>query len=126
VVLRVEALRERLAKLEEVVGRLRDIAVVNRDEFLRSYQQQWVAERGLELALIRQKIPAPIAFGSRDSTPFAAVLAFDDAHVLFKYAPLAEGSARPRLAHSRAFSLGIFCLIKADMELPLSNRTPSR
>lgn len=49
-VLRIEALRERLAKLEEVVGRLYEIATVGRDEFLRDYRQQWLAERGLELA----------------------------------------------------------------------------
>ena len=49
-VLRVEALRERLAKLEEVVDRLREIAVVDRDDFLRDYRSQWLAERGLELA----------------------------------------------------------------------------
>jgi len=51
VVLRVEALRERLAKLEEVVGRLREIAEVGRDEFIRDYRRQWLAERGLELAV---------------------------------------------------------------------------
>jgi len=50
VVLRVEALRERLAKLEEVVSRLREIAAVTHDEFLRDYRRQWLAERGLELA----------------------------------------------------------------------------
>jgi uncharacterized protein YutE (UPF0331/DUF86 family) len=50
VVLRIEALRERLAKLEEVIGRLRDVADVTRDDFLRDYRRQWLAERGLELA----------------------------------------------------------------------------
>jgi uncharacterized protein YutE (UPF0331/DUF86 family) len=50
VVLRVEALRERLAKLEEVVSRLREVAVVTREDFFREYQRQWLAERGLELA----------------------------------------------------------------------------
>lgn len=49
-VLRVEALRERLAKLEEVIGRLREVAAVDRDDFLRDYRRQWLAERGLELA----------------------------------------------------------------------------
>lgn len=49
-VLRIEALRERLAKLEEVVGRLRDVAAVTREDFLRYYRSQWLAERGLELA----------------------------------------------------------------------------
>jgi len=49
-VLRVEALRERLARLEEVIGRLRELATVSRAEFLRDYRQQWLAERGLELA----------------------------------------------------------------------------
>lgn len=48
--LRVEALRERLAKLEEVIGRLRELAAVSRAELLRDYRQQWLAERGLELA----------------------------------------------------------------------------
>jgi len=49
-VLRVEALRERLAKLEEVTSRLRELGAVDRVEFLRDYRQQWLAERGLELA----------------------------------------------------------------------------
>jgi uncharacterized protein YutE (UPF0331/DUF86 family) len=50
VLLRVEALRERLAKLEEIVARLREVADVTRDEFHRDYRRQWLAERGLELA----------------------------------------------------------------------------
>jgi len=50
VVLRVEALRERLAKLEEVVSRLREVAAVTREVFFRDYRHQWLAERGLELA----------------------------------------------------------------------------
>ena len=50
-VLRVEALRERLAKLEEVVSRLREVAAVTRDDFLRDYRRQWLAERGLETCL---------------------------------------------------------------------------
>jgi hypothetical protein len=49
VVLRIEALRERLAKLEEVVSRLRELPVVSREEFGRDYRHQWLAERGLEL-----------------------------------------------------------------------------
>lgn len=49
-VLRVEALRERLAKLEEVIARLGDLSAVGRDEFLHDYRHQWLAERGLELA----------------------------------------------------------------------------
>ena len=49
-VLRVEALRERLAKLEEVVSRLREVGAVTRDDFLHDYRRQWLAERGLELA----------------------------------------------------------------------------
>lgn len=49
-VLRIEALRERLAKLEEVVERLREVARVGRDEFLRDYEPRWLAERGLEIA----------------------------------------------------------------------------
>lgn len=40
----------RLAKLEEVVTRLREVAAVSRDDFLRDYRSQWLAERGLELA----------------------------------------------------------------------------
>jgi len=50
VVLRVEALRERLAKLEEVVSRLGEVGAVTRDDFLHDYRRQWLAERGLELA----------------------------------------------------------------------------
>jgi len=50
VVLRVEALRERLAKLEEVIARLGEVAAVTRDDFTRDFRRQWLAERGLELA----------------------------------------------------------------------------
>jgi uncharacterized protein YutE (UPF0331/DUF86 family) len=50
VVLRVEALRERLAKLEEVIAHLRDVAHVDATEFGRDFRSQWLAERGLELA----------------------------------------------------------------------------
>jgi hypothetical protein len=46
VVLRVEALRERLAKLEDVVSRLREVAAVTRDDFLGDYRRQWLAELG--------------------------------------------------------------------------------
>jgi len=49
VVLRVEALRERLAKLEEVIARLREVAAVSFDAFARDYRHAWLAERGLEL-----------------------------------------------------------------------------
>ena len=49
-VLRKEALRERLAKLEEVVTRLTQIARVTREEFRTDYRHTWLAERGLELA----------------------------------------------------------------------------
>jgi uncharacterized protein YutE (UPF0331/DUF86 family) len=49
VVLRLEALHERLARLEEIVGRLSEVAAVDRDDFLRDYRRQWLAERGLEL-----------------------------------------------------------------------------
>jgi len=49
VVLRIEALRERLAKLEEVVTRLREVARVGREDFERDYRHAWLAERGLEL-----------------------------------------------------------------------------
>lgn len=49
-VLRLEALRERLAKLEEVIGRLREVAATSKDELIGDYRRQWLAERGLELA----------------------------------------------------------------------------
>lgn len=49
-VLRIEALRERLAKLEEVITRLGDVARVSFDDFARDYRHGWLAERGLELA----------------------------------------------------------------------------
>ena len=48
-VLRLDALRERLAKLEEVTTRLREIATVTAEEFERDYRHAWLAERGLEL-----------------------------------------------------------------------------
>jgi uncharacterized protein YutE (UPF0331/DUF86 family) len=50
VVLRIEALRQRLAKLEDVVGKLQEIAGVEHDDFVGDYRRQWLAERGLELA----------------------------------------------------------------------------
>jgi uncharacterized protein YutE (UPF0331/DUF86 family) len=50
VVLRVEVILARLAKLEEVISRLSELASVDRDEFLSDYRNQWLAERGLEIA----------------------------------------------------------------------------
>jgi uncharacterized protein YutE (UPF0331/DUF86 family) len=50
VVLRIDAVRERLAKLEEVVSRLVELAPTSREAFRADYRLQWLAERGLELA----------------------------------------------------------------------------
>jgi uncharacterized protein YutE (UPF0331/DUF86 family) len=49
VVLRRDAIRERLAKLEEVVSRLEGLRQVRREDFLADFHHQWLAERGLEL-----------------------------------------------------------------------------
>jgi uncharacterized protein YutE (UPF0331/DUF86 family) len=49
VVLRLEALRERLAKLEEIVTRLGEIGRVSLEEFRNDYRHAWLAERGLQL-----------------------------------------------------------------------------
>jgi uncharacterized protein YutE (UPF0331/DUF86 family) len=49
VVLRREALHERLAKLEQVVSRLDDLTGLSLAEFKGDYRHQWLAERGLEL-----------------------------------------------------------------------------
>lgn len=49
-ILRTELLRQRLDHLRSITRRLGEIREVDRDEFLASYQRQWVAERGLQLA----------------------------------------------------------------------------
>jgi uncharacterized protein YutE (UPF0331/DUF86 family) len=49
VVLRLEALRDRLAKLEEIVTRLGEIGHVDFEEFRNDYRHAWLAERGLQL-----------------------------------------------------------------------------
>jgi uncharacterized protein YutE (UPF0331/DUF86 family) len=48
-VLRIEALRERLARLEEVISRLQELTHLPRSEYLADYRHSWLAERGLEL-----------------------------------------------------------------------------
>jgi hypothetical protein len=48
VVLRSEALRERLAKLEEIVTRLGEIGHVPFEDFRNDYRHAWLAERGLQ------------------------------------------------------------------------------
>jgi uncharacterized protein YutE (UPF0331/DUF86 family) len=49
VVLRPEALRERLLKLEEIISRLRDAAQTERSALRANFRDAWVAERGLQL-----------------------------------------------------------------------------
>jgi uncharacterized protein YutE (UPF0331/DUF86 family) len=49
-VLRPEAIRERLLKLEEVISRLEDLARLDRQTLQRSFRDAWAAERGLQLA----------------------------------------------------------------------------
>ncbi len=46
---RAEAIRERLAKLDEVVERLVELAPLPLEAFLGDYRNLWLAERGLEL-----------------------------------------------------------------------------
>lgn len=48
-VLRIEPLHDRLAKLEEVVTRLADLTPLSRQAFHADYRNSWLAERGLEL-----------------------------------------------------------------------------
>jgi uncharacterized protein YutE (UPF0331/DUF86 family) len=49
-ILRVEVVRQRLDHLRTVLRRLQESTAVSRTEFLESYRDQWVAERGLQLA----------------------------------------------------------------------------
>jgi len=49
VVLRPEAIHERIAKLEEVISRLESIRDIERDTFKGDFRNMWLAERGLEL-----------------------------------------------------------------------------
>jgi len=50
VVLRPEAVRERLLRLEEVVTRLAELAQTDPAAVQRSFRDSWAAERGLQLA----------------------------------------------------------------------------
>ena len=49
-VLRPEAIRQRLLKLEQAIGRLRDLGRTDRVLLRTSYRDAWAAERGLQLA----------------------------------------------------------------------------
>jgi len=49
VVLRLEAIRDRLAKLEEVISRLETLRDIEREAFKSDFRNMWLAERGLEL-----------------------------------------------------------------------------
>ena len=49
-VLRPEALRQRLLKLEEVISRLEEIGSVDRALLRVNFRHAWVAERGLQVA----------------------------------------------------------------------------
>jgi uncharacterized protein YutE (UPF0331/DUF86 family) len=49
VVLRPEALRERLLKLEEVISRLEEIGRIDRAALRLNFRDAWIAERGLQL-----------------------------------------------------------------------------
>ncbi|HVO23773.1 MAG TPA: DUF86 domain-containing protein [Candidatus Margulisiibacteriota bacterium] len=48
-VLRPEALRERLLKLEEIISRLQETGQTSRNTLRLSFRDAWVAERGLQL-----------------------------------------------------------------------------
>jgi uncharacterized protein YutE (UPF0331/DUF86 family) len=49
-VLRPEAIRERLLRLEEVVSRLEELARLDRQTLRAGFRDAWAAERGLQLA----------------------------------------------------------------------------
>jgi uncharacterized protein YutE (UPF0331/DUF86 family) len=49
VVLRPEALRERLQKLEEIISRLEEMSRVDRAALRANFRDAWTAERGLQL-----------------------------------------------------------------------------
>lgn len=49
-VLRPEAVRERLLRLEDVMSRLEELARVEPEVLWRSYRDVWAVERGLQLA----------------------------------------------------------------------------
>lgn len=48
-VLRPEALRERLLKLEEVISRLQEARQIDRATLRTNFRDAWIAERGLQL-----------------------------------------------------------------------------
>lgn len=50
-ILRREVVQDRLQYLRTIIRRLDEIREVPRQEFLDSYQRQWVVERGLQLAV---------------------------------------------------------------------------
>lgn len=50
-VLRVDAVRERLKKLEETISRLRELGVPDPQTLKSDFRQAWLAERGLEIAI---------------------------------------------------------------------------
>src|SRR4051794_26987778 len=50
VVLRPEAVKQRLLKLEEAIARLRDLAPEDRVTLRTNYRDAWAAERGLQIA----------------------------------------------------------------------------
>ncbi len=49
-VLRQEAIYERIKKLREILGNLEDVKEIPEDELTSSYKYYWLAERGLQLA----------------------------------------------------------------------------
>lgn len=49
-ILRPPVVRERLRKLREVVSNLRTLESLSREEFIASFRNYWLAERGLQLA----------------------------------------------------------------------------
>lgn len=49
-VLRPEAIRQRLLRLEEVISRLEELAAIGPTELRAGFRDAWAAERGLQLA----------------------------------------------------------------------------
>ena len=73
VVLRPEAIRERLLRLEQVVSRLQQLCVLGGRELREDFRSAWTVERGLQLA-------AEIVFDAPQIavTPGQAVVFYQD------------------------------------------------
>ena len=93
-VLRPEAVRSRLLKLEQVVSRLQQFSGLGRDELREDFRAAWTVERGLQLA-------AEIVFdiGNHILSAHFAVTAQDYEDILTQLAAqgVLDGALRERL-----------------------------